>query len=132
MDLLGKQRKRSWLVFQIGISVVSRFGHLLEPDDPGKFCYPGDNMLYLGAVLDLRSEELVFDSEGTECKRVLYLAALCDCLLAGGLTAKALTSLAFKMLVVCECCPFSRQWLHPVFQALRGDRTSYPAVLQRV
>ena len=120
----GVQCTRSWLSFNVCLSVVLRFGHLLEPDNVAKFWLPNDYMLYLGTTIDLVSEELVFDSTGEHCKRERYTARLAQMLSDGGASPKSLTSVAFKMLVVCECYPFGRQWLAPIFRALRGGRTS--------
>lgn len=120
----GVQRTRSWLAMEVATSVVVRLGHVLEPDDLGKFWRPDLHMLYLGVRIDVTAEELVFDSDGPACKRVRYLARIELLLRDSGVMPSVLTSMAFKLLVVCECYPFGRQWLHPLFRALRGKRAS--------
>ena len=120
----GFQRRRAWLSFEVCVSVVLRLGHSVEPDDPDKFWRPDMSMLYLGARIDVSAEELSFDSIGPNCKRVRYLERLNEVLGSDGMSPADLTSLAFKMLVVCECYPYARQWLHPIFRALRGNRVS--------
>jgi hypothetical protein len=120
----GRQRTRSWLAFEVCSSVVARFGHLLEPGDLSKYHRPDSGMLYLGNHIDVVSEEMSFDSDGPECKRVRYVRTLRSTLASDGVSPAELTSLAFKMLVVCECDPFSRQWLSPIFRALRHQRTA--------
>jgi hypothetical protein len=124
VDCSGSQRTRSWLAFEVCTSVVLRYGHALEPDDPGKYWRPSSSMLYVGSIVDLRAEELAFDSDGAESKRARYLARLDAALGLDSISPSDLTSLAFKMLVVCECYPFARQWLSPIFCALRGPRVS--------
>jgi hypothetical protein len=126
----GVHQSRAWLVFEVCCSVATRFGHMLEPDDPGKFWRPDLRMLYLGVRFDLVAEELCFDSDGAACKRERYLEHLNGVLKCSSIRPSVLTSVAFKMLVVCECYPYGRQWLHPVFRALRGNRTA-PIVLDQ-
>ena len=120
LDEQGEARRRSWLHFEVFQSVVLRFGHRLEPSDPLKFAAPTHFMGLLGGGVDVLAEELVLDQD----KRVRYAALLSEALCCVALSVKELTSLAFKMLVVCEMCPFARQWLHPVFRALRGNRVA--------
>ena len=120
----GAHKTRSWLAFEVCASVALRFGHVLEPDDPGKYWRPREYMLYLGAKIDLGAEELCFDSDGANCKRERYLAHLSELLLGSSVRPTVLTSVAFKMLVVCECYPYGRQWLHPLFRSIRGNRTA--------
>ena len=136
IDASGAHLTRSWLAFEVCASVALRFGHMLEPDDPGKYWLPSTHMLYLGAKIDLIGEELCFDSDGAGCKRERYLEHLSTVLLGSSVRPSVLTSVAFKMLVVCECYPYGRQWLHPIFRSLRGNRTapivfsSEPAVFE--
>lgn len=124
LDSSGVHLTRSWLAFEVCTSVALRFGHVLEPVDPGKFWRPHTHMLYLGAKVDLVSEELCFDSDGVGCKRERYLEHLSGVLRGSSVRPSVLTSTAFKMLVVCECYPYGRQWLHPIFRSLRGNRTA--------
>ena len=119
----GSQRSRAWLHFEVSTSIVWRLGHVLEPDDVLKFTRPADLFLLLGAVIDIDKEELVFDSDGPISKRARYTAALLEALAQRLLSVARVTSLAFKMLVVCETHPFGRQRLHAIFRALRCGRT---------
>lgn len=124
-DDLGVSRTRAWLAFAICTSVAYRFGHILEPDDPGKYHAPSPRgMLYLGTYIDVQAAERVFDSAGDHSKRARYTANLRRIIDAGSVSASDLMSVAFQMLVVCECHPMGRQWLHPIFRSLRGHRTS--------
>ena len=70
-DDLGVSRTRAWLAFAIcTCSVAYRFGHILEPDDPGKYHAPSPRgMLYLGTYIDVQAAERVFDSAGDHSKR---------------------------------------------------------------
>ena len=119
----GTQRTRSWLHFEVATSIVRRLGHALDPDDPSKFTRPSDFFVLLGAGIDIEQEQLVFDSDGPLSKRARYIIALLDALRQRYLSVARVTSLAFKMLVVCEMHPFGRQRLHAIFRALRHDRT---------
>ena len=116
----GTQRRRSWLVFEVSTSVVIRCGHLLDLDDPLKTTFPADGMLLLGGRFDVSSLMLSLDAT----KRRAYRMSLRHWLAMHAISAAQLTSLAFKMLVVCEVQPTARQWLHAIFRALRGSRTS--------
>lgn len=124
LDATGLHLTRAWLVFEVCCSVALRFGHSLDPDDPGKFWRPALSMIYLGAKVDLVAEELCFDSDGANSKRARYCAHLDGILACASIRPAAMTSVAFKMLVVCECYPYGRQWLHPIFRALRGGRVT--------
>ena len=75
----------------------------------------------LGGYIDLGSQELVFDDD----KRSRYAEALRLVLQAGSVATSLLTFLAFKMLCVSECYPLARQWVSPLFRALRGRRVSH-------
>ena len=124
LDELGTVRRRSWLHFEVFQSVVLRLGHRLEPSDPLKYAAPTLCMGLLGGGIDVAAEELVLDDD----KRVRYAKLLKSALQGVSLSVKDLTSLAFKMLVVCEMRPHARQWLHPLFRCLRGGRVA-PIVL---
>jgi hypothetical protein len=76
LNASGVHQSRAWLVFEVCCCVATRFGHTLEPDDPGKFWRPDLRMLYLGVRIDLVTEELCFDSDGVACKRERYLEHL--------------------------------------------------------
>ena len=117
----GRQRRRSWLVFEVATSVVIRCGHLLELDDETKTTRPACSMLILGAIFDVPTLCISLD----HTKRKAYLLALRHWIAMRAIPAARLTSLAFKMLVVCEVQPAARQWLHSIFRALRGPRTSH-------
>ena len=122
----GTQRDRAWLHFEVLCSALRRWGHILEGD---KLISPCSAIVLLGGLVDVPSEELSLE----DAKRRRYQDRLGRALLRDSATAAELTSLAFKMLVVCEVAPTYRQWLHPIFQLLRNDdetRTwaSMPAV----
>ena len=117
----GRQRRRSWLVFEVATSVVTRCGHLLELDDAAKTTFPACSMLLLGAIFDVPTLSILLD----HTKRKAYLLALRHWIARLEIPAARLTSLAFKMLVVCEVQPAARQWLHSIFRALRGPRSSH-------
>lgn len=120
----GSQRRRPFLHFDVCTSVVARVGHRLEPDDPAKYAVAADVMVLLGVELDVPRAVLSLESGDEHSKRARYLRELDARLSAGVISTTDLTSLAFKMLVVCECYPYGRQWLHPIFRALRGGRTA--------
>jgi hypothetical protein len=119
-DSRGVQQTFAFLALEICENVVYRFGHSLEKEDPLKYALPCVSMLLLGGIIDLSAEELVFDDD----KRGRYLAALRSLLASGGCTAKELTSMAFRLLCVCECEPQMRHCVDPLFRALRHSRTS--------
>jgi hypothetical protein len=81
-------------------------------------------MLLLGSVVDVEAEELSFDSEGEHCKRTRYIAVLVRVLTLQAVSVAELTSVAFKMLVVCETYPYGRQRLHAIFRVLRQSRVA--------
>lgn len=116
----GVQRTFAYLALDVCESVVTRFGHSLEKDDPLKYALPCDRMLLLGGIIDLDAEELAFDDD----KRGRYLVALRALLASGSCSASELTSMAFRLLCVCECDPLMRRWVDPIFCALRHARTS--------
>jgi hypothetical protein len=120
----GGQRRRSWLHFDVCTITIERLGHILERDDPLKYAPPSDRMLLLGSVVDVVEEELSFDSDGEHCKRRRYIAVLVQVLSRPSVSVAELTSVAFKMLVVCETYPYGRQRLHTIFRALRHDRVA--------
>ena len=120
LDSSGRQRRRASMGLEVCESVVARYGHRLEKDDPLKYSLPCDCLLLLGGYIDLGPEELVFDDD----KRSRYAEALKLVLEAGSVAPSMLTSLAFKMLCVSECYPLARQWISPLFRALRGRRVS--------
>lgn len=124
LDAQHRQRTRSWLHYEVATSVVFRLGHVLELDDPTKATRPSSQMVLIGVELLVSSLEIALDSE----KRVAYVEALLLWLSKPIIPVARLTSLAFKMLVVCESYPTGRQWLNPIFRALRGAR-SHPIVL---
>ena len=119
LDERGYHKRRATLHFEVFQSIVTRLGHRLDPSEPLKYTAPDSRgMLLLGVELDLETEELMLE----ERKRVNYALAIREAQQRGRLTVTALTSLAFRMLVVCEVRPTARQWLHPMFRALRGQR----------
>ena len=120
LDEFGAVRGRAWLHFEVFQSVIRRLGHRLEPGDPLKYAAPCLFMGLLGGGIDVVAEELVLDED----KRTRYAALLRGALLRVSVSVKELTSLAFKMLVVCEMRPLARQWLHPLFRVLRGGRVA--------
>ena len=119
-ELDGSWKHRATLHFDVFQSVVTRLGHKLDPTDPQKYTSPASAMVLLGGWLDLKTETLALD----DAKRVSYGLLLRLFIGLGILRPSQLTSLAFKMLVVCEVRPSARQWLHPLFRALRNNRTS--------
>ena len=119
-DSRGTQRTFAFLALEVCESVVARFGHGLDRDDPAKYALPCDSMILLGGNVNVRDEELSFDP----AKRSRYLASLQSVLVDGACSASELTSLAFRLLCVCECYPLARPWVSPLFRALRGARTS--------
>lgn len=126
----GEQKRRPGLHLEVCTSTVERLGHRLERGDPLKFAYASDRMLLLGSVIDVVAETLSFDGDGERSKRVRYIVALDLALAEPAVSVQALTSLAFKMLVVCETYPYGRQQLHAIFAALRHNRTA-PVVYER-
>ena len=123
-DAAGIQQHRAWLHWEVAILTVRRLGHILELDDPSKAVSPSRQMVLIGVRLD--AESLEFELDPT--KRIAYAGSLQFWIQKGVLPVARLTSLAFKMLVVCECHPLTRQWLHPIFRSLRGHRQR-PVVL---
>jgi hypothetical protein len=117
-DAAGIQQHRAWLHWEVAILTVRRLGHILELDDPSKAVSPSRQMVLIGVRLDADSLEFELDP----LKRSSYAESLTLWLQKGALPVARLTSLAFKMLVVCECYPLARQWLHPIFRSLRGHR----------
>ena len=114
----GIQQHRAWLHWEVAILTVRRLGHILELDDPSKAVSPSRKMLLIGVQLDADRLEIELDP----LKRLAYADSLHLWMQKGKIPAARLTSLAFKMLVVCECYPLARQWLHPIFRSLRGHR----------
>ena len=112
------QQHRAWLHWEVAILTVRRLGHILELDDPSKAVSPSRQMVLIGVRLDADRLEFELDP----LKRSSYADSLTLWLQKGTLPVARLTSLAFKMLVVCECYPLARQWLHPIFRSLRGQR----------
>ena len=117
-DAAGIQQHRAWLHWEVAILTVRRLGHILELDDPSKAVSPSRQMVLIGVRLDADRLEFELDP----LKRSSYADSLTLWLQKGTLPVARLTSLAFKMLVVCECYPLARQWLHPIFRSLRGQR----------
>jgi hypothetical protein len=117
-DAAGIQQHRAWLHWEVAILTVRRLGHILELDDPSKAVSPSRQMVLIGVRLD--ADSLEFELDPT--KRIAYAGSLQFWIQKGVLPVARLTSLAFKMLVVCECHPLTRQWLHPIFRSLRGHR----------
>ena len=74
----------------------------------------------LGATCDVLEEHFVLEDE----KRERYAEDIERMLEPPSARPAALTSMAFKMLVVCEMRPSARQWLHAVFRALRKGRAT--------
>ena len=112
----GTQRKRASLFFEIMRSVVVRFGH--ESADDKEMPPPRKQLLLLGGTIDLETETLRLDRE----KRVDYCRFASELLDEQVVSFAAFTSLAFRLLVVCECKPEARQWLNSLFDLLRRHR----------
>ena len=111
----GVQMNRAELHFEVALSVIKRFGHDVDPSKPDKYVPPADDMVLIGGEIDLVSETLALEP----AKRLRYAKLLASTLASPTIRTSALTSLAFKMLVVCEVHPIARQWLHSSFRQLR-------------
>jgi hypothetical protein len=115
----GRQLTRAELHFRIAVAVIRRFGHDVDPSKPEKYAPPCLRMIILGGVIDVGpAESLSLEP----AKRERYLAHLRTALERPAPRTSGVTSLAFKMLVVCEVYPRARQWLHAVFRCLRRHR----------
>ena len=112
-DTLGMSKHRSTLLFEVLISVITRSGHACGDD---KVARPAFSLVVLGAMIDISKEVISLDP----FKRIEYRKVLASFILNEGGSRQQLQSLAFKMLVVCECDPRCRQWLHPLFRRLRS------------
>ena len=115
----GIQTTRDQLHFRVAISVLRRAGHDFDPTKPDKYTPPTQSMVLIGGHVDVGQRETLSLEPR---KRVKYLKLLNAHLALPAIRSSALTSLAFKMLVVCEFYPLGRQWLHSVFRCLRSSR----------
>ena len=114
-SLEGHHKRRATLMMEVMLSCITRYGH---GSGKGKEEWPCRSLVMLGVTIDLDREVMSLDPT----KRGSYAEYL-DNLLEkqpAQVTRKSLTRVAFRMLVVCECDPVCRQWLHPVFRRLRG------------
>ncbi|MEC8494091.1 MAG: hypothetical protein VXZ39_04165, partial [Planctomycetota bacterium] len=112
LDTDGSHRGRAQLTFDIIMSVVTRFGHSSEPN---KMKLPCLRLLVLGVIVDTVAETLELDPE----KRRRYKAELEAMIQKRAASFSRLRSMAFKLMVVCECSPNCRPWLDSSFAALR-------------
>ena len=116
----GEQTTRDALHWRVTLSVILRVGHVVDPSKPDKCVAPTTRMVLIGGCIDVgQRESLSLDSE----KRSRYIVKLASAVEEASISVTNLTSLAFKMLVVCELFPLGRQWLHSAFRALRAHRT---------
>ena len=113
------QRRRAQLHFEVAVSVITRLGHDVDPSSPDKYVPPTLVMVLIGGRVDVGpAESLSLEP----AKRTRYKLLLEQRLRAVCINPTELTSLAFKMLVVCEVYPLGRQWLHSAFRCLRRHR----------
>ena len=114
----GTPRTRDALYFDIMCSVLLRVGHVLQEGDPSKFLRPCSNFTLIGGQVDLEEETLSLDP----LKRVSYADRLEQALSRASISRTPAQSLTFRMLVVCETHPLSRQWLAAPFAWLRSHQ----------
>ena len=112
----GSHRHRASLHFDVLHSLLTRHGWPLHEHED-KIVRPCRSLVFLGGVVDLDLEQLQLEP----AKRVRYSKRLASALARPSIALDALTSLAFKMLVVCEVYPLGRQWLHSVFRRVRAS-----------
>ena len=115
IDQEGKHKKRSTLMMEVKLSAIARYGHR---SGKSKEAWPCRSLVMLGVTVDLDREVMSLDPT----KRKNYAEYLDEFFekVPVRVTRHSLTRVAFRMLVVCECDPACRQWLHPVFRRLRG------------
>ena len=117
----GTQTTRDWLHWRVATSVILRVGHSIDPSKLDKCTPPTCRMVLVGGCIDIgQRESLSLDAEKRERYRTLLAVVLGE----PSISPTTLTSVAFKMLVVCEVYPLGRQWLHSAFRALRAHRFS--------